>query len=88
MIVCPQIQCWISTTGMVIMGLSLAASSYSTTTTHLALTQGVMYGVGGSLAFTPAIIFTSEWFVKRRGFAFGLVWVGLHRLTTKVNICN
>lgn len=58
------------------MCLSLAAGSCVTTITQLALTQGVMYGVGGCLAFTPAIIFTSEWFVKRRGFAFGLVWVG------------
>lgn len=58
------------------MSLSLAASSYATNVTHLALSQGVLYGIGGCLAFTPAIIFTTEWFVKRRGFAFGLVWVG------------
>lgn len=84
MIVCPRIQCWISTTGMVLMCLSLAAGSFSLNTTHLALTQGVMYGIGGSLAFTPAIVFTNEWFVKRRGFAFGFVWVGLYRSISQV----
>ncbi|ODM14722.1 hypothetical protein SI65_09911 [Aspergillus cristatus] len=76
MIAWPRIQCWLSTIGMVMMCLSLAASSYATNVTHLALSQGVLYGVGGCLAFTPAIIFTTEWFVKRRGFAFGLVWGG------------
>lgn len=75
MFACPWLQCWLATIGLVMMCLSLAAASYATTIAQLALTQGVMYGVGGCLAFTPAIIFTSEWFVKRRGFAFGLVWV-------------
>ena len=75
MVACPWTQRWLSTIGLVIMCLSLAAASYVTNITQLALTQGVMYGIGGCLAFTPAIIFTNEWFVKRRGFAFGLVWV-------------
>lgn len=57
------------------MCLSLAASSFATSITHLVLLQGVLYGIGGCLAFTPSIIFMNEWFVKRRGFAFGLVWV-------------
>lgn len=75
MVVCPRMQCWLSTIGHVLMCLSLAASSFATNITHLALLQGVLYGIGGCLAFTPSIIFMNEWFVKRRGFAFGLVWV-------------
>lgn len=75
MFACPWIQRSLATIGLVMMCLSLGVASFATNIAQLALTQGIMYGVGGCLAFTPAIIFTSEWFVKRRGFAFGLVWV-------------
>jgi hypothetical protein len=43
--------------------------------THLILSQGVGFGLGGCLAYTPSILFMSEWFCKRKGLAFGIVWV-------------
>ena len=57
------------------MCLSLALSSFSTNVTHLLLSQGIGFGIGGCLAYTPTILFMSEWFVKRKGLAFGVVWV-------------
>ncbi|KAI9873805.1 MAG: hypothetical protein M1830_010590 [Pleopsidium flavum] len=62
--------------GLGIMCAALAISSFSTTTTHLILTQGVLYAIGGSLAYSPTILFVDEWFVRKKGFAFGVMWAG------------
>lgn len=75
MILVPKLARWVSTIGVVIMCLSLALSSFSTNVTHLLLSQGIGFGIGGCLAYTPTILFMSEWFVKRKGLAFGVVWV-------------
>lgn len=40
------------------------------------LTQGVMYGVGALLVYFPAMFLIDEWFVERKGFAFGISWAG------------
>jgi len=61
--------------GLGIMCVALAASSFSTNTTHLILTQGVLYAIGGSVAYAPTILFVDEWFVRRKSFAFGVMWV-------------
>jgi len=78
MILVPQVARWVSTIGVCVMCLSLALSSFSTSITHLILSQGVGFGIGGSLAYTPSILFMSEWFVKRKGLAFGVVWVSVY----------
>lgn len=78
MILLPQIARWVSTIGVILMCFSLALSSFSTSVTHLILSQGIGFGVGGSLAYTPSILFMPEWFVKRKGLAFGVVWVSFH----------
>jgi len=75
MILVPHVARWVSSIGVVIMCLSLALSSFSTNVTHLILSQGIGFGVGGCLAYTPSILFMSEWFCKRKGLAFGIVWV-------------
>ncbi|KAJ5040818.1 hypothetical protein NUH16_011110 [Penicillium rubens] len=76
MILVPKIARWVSTIGVVIMCLSLALSSFSTNVMHLILSQGIGFGIGGCFAYTPTILFMSEWFDKRRGLAFGIVWGG------------
>jgi MFS family permease len=60
--------------GLLIMCLALALSSFSTTVTHLLVTQGIIYAVGGSIAYSSCIIYLEEWFVRRRGLAFGIMW--------------
>jgi MFS family permease len=75
MILVPKIARWVSTIGVVIMCFSLAMSSFSTNVTHLILSQGIGFGIGGCFAYTPTILFMSEWFAKRKGLAFGVVWV-------------
>ncbi|KAK4148582.1 monocarboxylate transporter 10 [Chaetomidium leptoderma] len=60
--------------GLLTMCLALALSSFSTTVTHLIITQGVFYALGGSVAYASCIIYLEEWFVARRGLAFGIIW--------------
>src|SRR5690242_2404108 len=59
---------------LLIMCLALALSSFSTTVTHLVITQGILYAIGGSIAYSSCIVYLEEWFVARRGLAFGIMW--------------
>ncbi|PKX89369.1 putative MFS monocarboxylate transporter [Aspergillus novofumigatus IBT 16806] len=72
----PRARRWFSTAGFVLMCLALGLSSFSTSVTHLIMSQGVAYGIGGCLAYTPSILFLSDWFVEKKGLAFGIVWSG------------
>ena len=65
-----------SSVGLFIISLGLIISSFSTRVTHLILTQGVLYAIGGTLLYTPTILFLDEWFIKRKGMAFGIMWAG------------
>lgn len=35
-----------------------------------------MYAIGGGMLYFPTIIFLDEWFVRRKGFAYGIMWAG------------
>lgn len=76
MILLPRWGRWFSSVGLTIMCLSLALGSFSTNVTHLVLSQGVGFGVGGCIAYSPSILYMDEWFVNRRGLAFGITWAG------------
>ena len=65
---------WSTIIGLLIMCLALALSSFSTNVTHLIITQGIFYAIGGSIAYASCIIYLEEWFVARRGLAFGIMW--------------
>ncbi|KAI9298016.1 MFS general substrate transporter [Neoconidiobolus thromboides FSU 785] len=62
--------------GSVIYSLGLLLASFSTEVWHLFLTQGVMVGIGGSVAFLPAISAPSQWFNKHIGLATGISVAG------------
>ncbi|KAM0476997.1 hypothetical protein ACHAPX_005955 [Trichoderma viride] len=64
------------TVGLLMMCTALALSSFATNTTHLILTQGALYGIGGSIAYNPCLIYVDEWFDRRKGLAYGLMWSG------------
>ncbi|KAK2744377.1 hypothetical protein FQN57_004272 [Myotisia sp. PD_48] len=72
----PLLLRWSPTFGVVCMVLSMICSSFATEVWHLILTQGVMYGVGGSLMYNPVILYVDEWFIRRKGLAFGVMWAG------------
>ncbi|KAF5855191.1 hypothetical protein ETB97_009745 [Aspergillus alliaceus] len=72
----PRLRIWAAPAGFVTMSLALALSSFSTTTTKLIVSQGVFYGLGASVAYSPTIIFMDQWFARRKGLAFGIMWAG------------
>jgi MFS family permease len=72
----PRLGRWSPIAGLMVMCLGLAMSSFSTTVTHLIITQGVFYAIGGSIAYSPCIVYMDEWFVKKKGLAYGIMWSG------------
>ncbi|KAK6951155.1 hypothetical protein Daesc_007686 [Daldinia eschscholtzii] len=67
---------WTSLVGLFIMCLSLAMSSFSSKISHLIATQGILYAIGGGIAYCPCILYMDEWFVRRKGLAYGIMWSG------------
>lgn len=61
--------------GLLLVVVALIASSFATKVWHLILTQGVMYALGGSMLYYPMLLFLDEWFVRKKGIAFGIMWV-------------
>ncbi|KAK9687807.1 hypothetical protein K7432_014637 [Basidiobolus ranarum] len=62
--------------GAVIIAGGLVCASFCTEVWQLILTQGVIYGVGASLCYPPAISAPPQWFFKRRGLATGIAVSG------------
>ncbi|RFU33758.1 hypothetical protein B7463_g2542, partial [Scytalidium lignicola] len=59
--------------GWTISILSLIAGSFVTTLPGLIVTQGIMYGLGVVIFYNPMLRMLSEWWITRRGMAFGVV---------------
>ncbi|KAF9965956.1 hypothetical protein BGZ70_003711 [Mortierella alpina] len=63
--------------GTIVMTVSLVLASFSTQLWHLYLTQGILFGIGASLAYYPSIAVPSHYFTKKRGLATGLAVSGV-----------
>jgi hypothetical protein len=66
----------LSVVGFAIIIVALIAASFSTSLTHLILTQGILYAIGGSLLYSPTVFYLDEWFIQRKDLAFGVMWAG------------
>ena len=53
--------------------VSLIAGSFAKQIGTLILTQGVLYGLGALILYYPLISMVNEWFVKKRGLAYGIL---------------
>lgn len=53
--------------------LGLVCGSYASTLGSLILTQGVMYGLGFVVFYYPILSYVNEWWVRRRGMAYGIL---------------
>ena len=61
-------------TGVVIACLGFLLSSYSTSATHLILTQGIICAIGCSLIYSTTTLTLGEYFTtSRRALAYGIV---------------
>ena len=70
----PAQQIRILLSGYITCLISLILASLSTQIWHLLLTQGVLYGTGWVICYTPFLIILNEWFEKRRGLAYGILF--------------
>ncbi|KAJ9603210.1 hypothetical protein H2200_012505 [Cladophialophora chaetospira] len=59
--------------GMMLSVSSLLSSSWSTQVWQLILSQGVIQAFGSALIYTSSTIFLDEWFLRRKGFAYGVM---------------
>lgn len=73
----PRFRKWATPVGLFIVCLALGLGSLSTSVSQLILTQGIIYAIGGGLAWTPILFILEEWWVRRRGFAYGATMAGL-----------
>ncbi|KAF7551387.1 hypothetical protein G7Z17_g5042 [Cylindrodendrum hubeiense] len=72
----PRLRRWCGPLGLLITVASLTASAFANTIGALIVTQGVLYALGCSLIFSPISLYMDEWFVERKGFAYGVMWAG------------
>ncbi|KAJ3030232.1 UNVERIFIED_CONTAM: hypothetical protein HDU68_009756 [Siphonaria sp. JEL0065] len=62
--------------GSIILCTGLFLSSFTTSVPLLILTQGLLYGIGASLVYFPAVSLPAQYFEKKRGLATGLAVAG------------
>jgi hypothetical protein len=59
--------------GLPIMAAGLVAGSFAQTVNQLIATQGVVYAIGGSIVYYPTLVWLDEWFIEKKGFAYGIM---------------
>ena len=65
---------WFTFSGLAAASLTIALSSFCTTNAQLIATQGVLFGLAGCVAYCPSILYIDEWFARRKGMAYGIMW--------------
>ena len=63
-------------TGALLAGIGYIAAAYSTSIWQLILSQGVVFGLGCSLAYTSGLAIVGQWFTVSRGLAFVIAGSG------------
>ena len=66
----------ITVLGLIFIIVSLIAASFANRVSDLIVTQGAIYGLGGALLYNPFVFYLDEWFIVRKGLAFGILWAG------------
>ncbi|OAA52150.1 Major facilitator superfamily domain, general substrate transporter [Cordyceps fumosorosea ARSEF 2679] len=72
----PRLSAWSPLIGIFVMAGALVAASFATTVSHLIGTQGILFAIGASLSYCPCIAFLNDWFDRRKGMAYGIMWAG------------
>ena len=58
---------------MILSVIGLLLSSFSKQVWQLIATLGVVSAVGSGLLYSPTTLYLDEWFVKRKGLAYGIM---------------
>ena len=72
----PRLRRWFGPLGLLLTAVGFLMSSFATNVWQLIATQGVICALGCGLLFTPTTLYLDEWFVKRKGLAYGVMWAG------------
>ncbi|PLB47969.1 MFS general substrate transporter [Aspergillus steynii IBT 23096] len=70
----PHLQKHCASVGLLLSVSGSLASSFSVTVWHLIVTQGVVAAVGNGLIFSPSTLYLDQWFIRRKGLAYGIMW--------------
>ncbi|KAL7412817.1 major facilitator superfamily domain-containing protein [Mrakia frigida] len=62
--------------GFVTLIAGLTGSGFAKSPAILVLTQGLLFSLGGSILYAPVISYMHEWWVRRTGFAYGVITAG------------
>jgi MFS family permease len=60
--------------GIFTAAFAMLMSSFCKSVPPLIGTQGVLFGMGGCFAFCTCAMYIDEWFSRRKGMAYGIMW--------------
>lgn len=72
----PHLRPYTGPVGLVITTGSLIISSFATKVWQLIASQGVLCAIGSGMLFAPTTLYMDEWFISRKGMAYGVLWAG------------
>ena len=65
-----------SIVGLIFVIGALVGASFAQTVLQLIFTQGFLYGIGACFMYNPFIYYLDDWFIERKGLAYGIFWSG------------
>jgi hypothetical protein len=71
--------------GLPIMATGLIAASFVNSVNLLIVTQGAIYALGGCVIYYPTLAFIDEWFIQRKGLAYGIMWASYIPMDTPIS---
>lgn len=72
----PHLRPYCGPAGLLITVASLVLSSYAKEVWQLIASQGILCAIGSGLLFSPTTLYLDEWFISRKGMAYGTIWAG------------
>lgn len=72
----PHLRRWLVIAGPLVVAASMIGSSFANDVPSLIATQGVLYALGGGMIHSPTVALVDEWFVQRKGLAYGILLGG------------
>ena len=69
----PRLRRYCGPIGLVLGIIGTILASFATEVWQLVATQGVVCAIGNGLLYSPTTLYLDEWFVKRKGLAYGLM---------------
>ena len=69
----PHLRRWSGPLGLLITVVGFFSSSFANSIGGLVATQGVIAAIGGGLLYSPVTLYMDEWWVRRKGLAYGVM---------------